>query len=102
MEVTAAVGTLPQRLEVTFSSAHSGDTSPVDEAAAGYLQLLAMHHHLSQHHLTAIHATARQVVHGPSLSTGPAPISVFDVHRPVEQHRAAEFSPTVGPNITSS
>ncbi|GGE95168.1 MerR family DNA-binding transcriptional regulator [Mycetocola zhadangensis] len=77
--VAVAAGTLPRRLEVTFASVASGDPTPADEAAAGYLHALAFAHYLGQHKLTAISAHARQVVDGPALFEGPAPVSVFDV-----------------------
>lgn len=81
-EVTATTGTLPRRLEVTFTSSRPADLDPVDEAALGYLHLLAFEHHLREHHLTAVHATPRQLVRGASLLDGPAPISVFDARPP--------------------
>ncbi|TFC60858.1 MULTISPECIES: MerR family transcriptional regulator [unclassified Cryobacterium] len=80
--VTAVAGTLPRRVEVTFAAASATEPTPVDEAAAGNLHLLAFEEHRARHHLTAIRPTARQVVHGPSLFTGDgggAPMSVFDV-----------------------
>ncbi|WP_432503430.1 MerR family transcriptional regulator [Kineococcus arenarius] len=81
-EVTATAGTLPRRLEITFTSAGPDDPGPVEEAALGYLHLLAFEHHLQQHQLTAIQATPRQLVRGASLLDGPAPISVFDARPP--------------------
>ncbi|MBD8704580.1 MerR family transcriptional regulator [Frigoribacterium sp. CFBP 13712] len=82
-EVIPTVGTLPRRLEITFSAAQPGSVGPVDEAALGYLHLLAFEHHRQQHGLTAIQATSRQVVRGGSLLDGTAPVSVFDAFPPV-------------------
>jgi len=89
--VTAVTGTLPARLEVTFTAASAGLQTPVDEAAAGYLHLLAFEQHLARHGLVAIRPTARQVVRGPTLfpadvptaaaaAHASAPVGVFDVH----------------------
>jgi DNA-binding transcriptional MerR regulator len=81
-DVAVLTGTLPHRLEVTFTNAMPAEPTPVDEAAAGYLHVLAFEHHLAEHQLTAISANARQVVRGPSLFDGSAPTSVFDVKLP--------------------
>ena len=83
--VTAVAGALPRRVEVTFAAASAAEPTPVDEAAAGYLHLLAFEEHRARHRLTAIRPTARQVVPGPTLFPGDgagetAPVSVFDVH----------------------
>lgn len=83
-EVNPTAGTLPQRLEITFTSALPGDLGPVDEAALGYLHLLAFEHHRQQHCLTAIQATPRQVIRGVSMIDGPSPVSVFDALPPAE------------------
>jgi len=40
-KVAVVSGTLPHRLEVTFSTVDRGASTPVDEAAAGYLHVLA-------------------------------------------------------------
>ncbi|WP_133163714.1 MerR family transcriptional regulator [Cryobacterium zongtaii] len=78
--VTAVAGALPRRVEVTFAAASATEPTAVDEAAAGYLHLLAFEEYRARHRLTAIRPTARQVVRGPSLFTGDgAPVSVFDV-----------------------
>lgn len=82
-EVNPTVGTLPRRLEISFTSARAGDLSPVDEAALGYLHLLAFEHHRQQHSLTAIQGTPRQVVRGGSMLDGSTPVSVFDALPPV-------------------
>jgi DNA-binding transcriptional MerR regulator len=85
-EVAVTAGTLPRRLEITFTdagaSAGEDDLGPVDEAALGHLHLLAFEHHRREHRLTAIQATPRQVVRGASLLDGPAPVSVFDALPP--------------------
>lgn len=77
--VTAVSGTLPNRVEVTFAAASAAEFSPVHEAAEGYLHLLAFEDHLARHGLTALRPTARQVVHGPSLFAGAAPVGTFDL-----------------------
>ncbi|WP_308257989.1 MerR family DNA-binding transcriptional regulator [Pseudonocardia lacus] len=86
--VRAVTGTLPDRVEITFTATAvggepTGEPSTVEEAAAGYLHLLAFDEHVARHRLTAIGRTARQVVQGPWLyDLGQAqPVSVFDVHR---------------------
>ncbi|MFU8947527.1 hypothetical protein ACLRGF_12440 [Mycetocola zhadangensis] len=78
--VAVVSGTLPRRLETTFISASSDELTPVDEAAAGYLHLLAFERYLAENELSAISAHGRQVVNSPSLFLGPAPVTVFDVH----------------------
>ncbi|MFD9869780.1 MerR family DNA-binding transcriptional regulator [Streptomyces niveus] len=81
--ITVVSGTLPRRIEVTFSSTATREVTPVEEAACGYLHTLAFEEHRTRHHLTAIAPTARQVSHGESMfpSTNSAgSISVFDVH----------------------
>jgi hypothetical protein len=89
--VRVVTGTLPDRVEITFTPAPvdgepAGEPSPVDDAAAAYLHLLAFDDHVARHGLIPVRRTARQVVRGPSLygaPGGPDPVSVFDVH-PVE------------------
>jgi hypothetical protein len=78
--VAVVSGTRPRRLETTFISASSDKLTPVDEAAAGYLHLLAFERYLTENELSAISAHGRQVVNSPSLFLGPAPVTVFDVH----------------------
>jgi hypothetical protein len=80
--VTAVSGTLPSRIEVTFTAASAAEPSPVQEAAEGYLHLLAFEHHLVRNDLTALRPTARQVVGGPSLFAGQDPVGTFDVTSP--------------------
>lgn len=87
-DVTVASGTLPRRVEVTFSVAAGPTPTPVEEAASGYLHALAFERHLARDGLTAIRPTARQVVRRASLFSGfsdfsgntGGPVSVFDVH----------------------
>jgi hypothetical protein len=86
-DITVVAGTLPRRYEVTFTATSSTDLTPVDEAADGYLQLLAFEHHIAQHGLTALGRTARQVRREGSMlapvdDPSTAPISVFDVQVP--------------------
>lgn len=80
VDVTVTAGTLPHRLEITFTRDQFTEPDPADEAALGHLHTLAFQHHLEQHQLTALRSTARLVVHGRSLFDGPPPVSVFDVH----------------------
>ncbi|MFC3996329.1 MerR family transcriptional regulator [Nocardiopsis sediminis] len=80
-DVRAVAGTLPQRDEVTFAAAQGDEFSPVDEAASGFLHVLAFEEHAARHGLARLGRSARQVVHGPSLFSGDAqgePVSVFD------------------------
>jgi DNA-binding transcriptional MerR regulator len=81
--VAVVTGTLPRRIEVSFTAASAQTLSPVDEAAAGYLHLLAFDEHLARHRLRALRPSARQVVRAPSLFAGDgdaaAPLAVFDV-----------------------
>jgi hypothetical protein len=84
--VRAVCGTLPSRVEVTFTAASasasaSAEPEPVQEAAEGYLHLLAFEHYLAENALTALRPTARQVVRAPSLFAGEAPVGTFDVAR---------------------
>jgi hypothetical protein len=101
--VRAVSGTLPSRVEVTFTavsassaaSASAADTAAayaaeselVQGAAEGYLHLLAFEHYLAENALTALRPTARQVVHGPSLFAGEAPMGTFDVASPTHPLR---------------
>jgi len=78
--VTTMTGTLPRRIEITFTSSVAGDPDLVEEAALGHLHLLAFEHHRRIHGLSALHSTPRQVVRGASLRDGGAPATVFDVH----------------------
>lgn len=80
--VRAVTGTLPDRVEITFTPAVRGEPSLVEDAAAGYLHVLAFDDHIARHGLTAVGRTARQVVPGPSLYSASGhgePMSVFDV-----------------------
>jgi MerR HTH family regulatory protein len=86
-KVTIVTGTLPRRREVTFTATNASSPTPVDEAADGYLQLLAFEHHIAHHGLTAIGRTARQVRREGSMlppvdDPSTAPVSVFDVQVP--------------------
>ncbi|QOC92142.1 hypothetical protein [Micromonospora craniellae] len=79
--VRAVTGTLPPRLEITFTAAGDGDLSPVEEAAAGYLHVLAFGEYTDRHGLTALAPMPREVSHGPSLFSddpGHRSVSVFD------------------------
>ncbi|MBE1876339.1 MerR family transcriptional regulator [Myceligenerans pegani] len=104
-KVVVTSGTLPRRVEVTFSTARTVEPTPVleaatgdlhmravVEAATGYLHVLAFEAHIARHGLRAIRRTARQVVRGPALISGAdpsAPVSVFDVHpTPSPEQRA--------------
>jgi hypothetical protein len=80
--VTVANDTLPRRIEVTFTNDRASEPSPVEEAADGYLQILAFYDHLERHGLFAIHPTTRHVVRGPSLLGASSPVTVFDIHPP--------------------
>jgi DNA-binding transcriptional MerR regulator len=81
--VTPVTGTLPSRIEVTFTAAAPGDPddrTPVDDAAEGYLHLLAFENHLARHGHTAIRPTARQVSPSGTMFSGAgAPIGTFDI-----------------------
>ena len=82
-DVTVLTGTLPHRVEVTFPETTPEGATPVEEAAAGYLQLLAFEHYLAAHGLTAASTAARQVAAGGTLFSeepGRSPVTVFDVH----------------------
>ncbi|WP_146073498.1 hypothetical protein [Cryobacterium sp. N22] len=85
-KVVVVSGTLPRRLEVTFSAVSRGASTPVDEAAAGYLHVLAFQDHIARLRLTPIRHSGRQVSHGVSLfgdgSVSSDLVSVFDVHFP--------------------
>lgn len=86
--VAVVSGTLPSRLEITFSAAGRGASTPVDEAAAGYLHVLAFQDHIARLRLTPIRHSGRQVIHGAFLfGDGPESsdlASVFDVYLPGE------------------
>jgi DNA-binding transcriptional MerR regulator len=86
LKVAVVSGTLPRRLEVSFSAINRGASTPVDEAAAGYLHVLAFQDHIARLRLAPIRHSARQVSHGVSLfGDGPEPsdlVSVFDVRFP--------------------
>jgi DNA-binding transcriptional MerR regulator len=78
--VTAVTGALPHRIEVTFTAAVPREPTPVDEAAEGYLHLLAFENHLARHDLTAIRPTARMVTKSGTLFGGAgAPVGTFDI-----------------------
>ena len=85
-KVAVVSGTLPHRLEVTFSTIDRVASTPVDEAAAGYLHVLAFQDHIARLRLAPIRHCCRQVSHGVSLfSDGPESIdlvTVFDVYLP--------------------
>jgi hypothetical protein len=88
-DVAVVSGTLPRRVEVTFSpvttTAATTEPTPVSEAASGYLHVLAFEHHVARHGLTPVRPTARQVVRGARVFAGDAaagPVSVFDVEPP--------------------
>jgi DNA-binding transcriptional MerR regulator len=86
---TTTAGTLPHRLEVSFTCSAGDEPDMVGEAALGHLEVLAFEEHRRRHGLAAMRATPRRVVHGPSLVGGPAPVSVFDAHLPIERPRSA-------------
>jgi hypothetical protein len=78
-------GTLPARVEVTFAAAATDDPTPVEEAAAGYLHVLAFEDYVRRHRLTAVLPSARQVIHAATWFPFDAvgePTSVFDVLPP--------------------
>jgi hypothetical protein len=94
-DVAVVSGTLPRRVEVTFSPATTTTAelttqpttqpTPVSEAAAGYLHVLAFEDHVARHGLTPVRPTARQVVRGARVFADDAaagPVSVFDVEPP--------------------
>lgn len=100
-DVAVVSGTLPRRVEVTFSPAtapttttehptgptteHPTGPTPVAEAASGYLHVLAFEDHVARHGLTPLRPTARQVARGARVFAGDAaagPVSVFDVEPP--------------------
>jgi DNA-binding transcriptional MerR regulator len=83
--VVPVTGTLPARVEITFTAATTDDPTPVEEAASGYLQVLAFEDHVRRRRLTAVLPTARQVVHAATwfpLDGVGEPASVFDVLPP--------------------
>ena len=78
--ITAVTGALPRRIEVTFTASVPRELTPVDEAAEGYLHLLAFENHLARHGHTAIRPTARLVTQSGSLFDGAcAPVGTFDI-----------------------
>jgi len=78
--ITAVTGTLPRRIEVTFTAAVPSEPTPVDEAAEGYLHLLAFENHLARHGHTAIRSTARMVTQSGTVFGGSrAPVGTFDI-----------------------
>ena len=85
-KVAIVSGTLPHRLEVTFSTTGAGASTPVEEAAAGYLHVLAFQDYIARLRLAPIRHSGRQVHQGVSLfSDGPESsglVTVFDVHLP--------------------
>lgn len=82
--VVPVTGTLPARVEITFTATGSDDLTPVEEAAAGYLHQLAFEDYAQRRRLTAVLPTARQVVHAATWFSLDAdePTSVFDVLPP--------------------
>ena len=83
-DITVVFGTLPRRLEVTFAARDESEPTPVEEAAEGYLHLLAFEHHVAQHELTPLGRTARQVRRAGRLldladAGSDGVVSVFDV-----------------------
>jgi DNA-binding transcriptional MerR regulator len=78
--ITAVTGALPRRIEVTFTAAAPRELTPVDEAAEGYLHLLAFENHLARHGHTAIRPTARMVIQSGAVFGGAhAPVGTFDI-----------------------
>jgi hypothetical protein len=78
--ISAVTGTLPRRVEVTFTAVASRERTPVDEAAEGYLHLLAFENHLARHGHTALRPTARMVTRSGSVFGGAdAPVGTFDI-----------------------
>lgn len=78
--ISAVTGTLPRRIEVTFTAAASREPTPVDEAAEGYLHLLAFENHLARHGHTALRPTARMVSpSGTMFGAAGAPVATFDI-----------------------
>jgi DNA-binding transcriptional MerR regulator len=87
--VVPATGTLPARVEVTFAAAATDDPTPVEEAAAGYLHVLAFEDYVRRRRLTPALPTARQVIQAatwfPLDAVGGEPTSVFDVLPPAPE-----------------
>jgi DNA-binding transcriptional MerR regulator len=77
--ITAVTGALPRRIEVTFTAAVPREPTPLDEAAEGYLHLLAFENHLARHGHTAIRPTARMVTQSGTMFGGTAPVGTFDI-----------------------
>jgi len=77
--ITAVTGTLPRRIEVTFTAAVLCEPTPVDEAAEGYLHLLAFENHLARHGHTALRPTARMVTQSGTMFGGTTPVGTFDI-----------------------
>ena len=80
--VEVASGTLPARLEVTFTTAAATDPTPVDEAAAAYLRVLAFEEYVARHGIVPLSASARVVSHAGGMFGGEHPTDVFDVPLP--------------------
>lgn len=90
--IAVVSGTLPRRVEVTFSATTTRKLTAVEEAAAGYLHALAFEEHIGQHDLTPIRSTARMVTRGNTIFPDDAaagPTSVFDVHPAAREHSTA-------------
>ncbi|MCK1796152.1 MerR family DNA-binding transcriptional regulator [Streptomyces sp. XM4193] len=71
--VGAVNGTLPQRVEITFARTAAADPTGVQDAADGYLQLLAFEDHIRRNGLDAVALLGRQVVRGPAVFGGALP-----------------------------
>jgi hypothetical protein len=85
-EVVVASGTLPRRLEVTFTANSAAVMTPIDEAAAGYLHVFAFEHYVVASGVTALRRTARQVnrtarLLGDEGAGAEGVLSVFDVQQ---------------------
>jgi DNA-binding transcriptional MerR regulator len=85
-EVAVASGTLPRRLEVTFTADSAAAMTPIDEAAAGYLHVFAFEHYVAARGVTALRRTARQVnrtgrLLGDEGAGEEGVVSVFDVEQ---------------------
>ncbi|MBU7599335.1 MerR family DNA-binding transcriptional regulator [Streptomyces sp. P38-E01] len=71
--VGAVNGTLPQRVEITFTTTAAAEPTGVQEAADGYLQLLVFEDHIRRNGLDPVALLGRQVVRGPSVFDGMRP-----------------------------
>lgn len=83
-------GTLPPRLELTFTGPDDEDPTPEREAAKTYLHLLAFEDHVRRHGLRPIGHGARQVGRRETFAVGGSTdntVSVFDVHPPSSDRR---------------